>query len=107
MPNWKEGDKVRVIEREVTEEDRKTNRYFPHMAGLTGVVQNVYSTDQIAVNVDMSSVSKVTKDVQKVATERMRANINEAQRRDLTAEELNFVAHYVILVRSDDIEKAS
>ena len=43
MSTWKEGDRVRIKTRPVTEEDRKTNRYFDHMAGLVGTVQNIYS----------------------------------------------------------------
>jgi hypothetical protein len=111
MPNWKEGDIVRVIQRPVTEEDRKTNRYFDHMAGLVGTVQNVYSNEEIAIKTDPPSLTDVTAKVHKAATQRMREkflnNVSEEQKKLLTSEELNFNVNYVLLVRSNDLEKIS
>ena len=63
MSNWKEGDRVRVVTREVTAEDRNANRYFSHMAGVVGTVQNVYGKDEIAIKVDPSSLSPISADV--------------------------------------------
>lgn len=110
MPNWKEGDRVRVVTRPVTEDDREANRYFEHMAGLVGIVQNTYAKDEIAVKVDPESLTKITASVHKESTKRMREkflnSVSEEQKRQLTAEELNFDAHYMLLCRSDDLEKA-
>jgi len=61
-----------VVTRPVTDEDRKKNRYFPHMAGLIGTVQNVYDGGVIAVRIDETTLSDVTRDVHKRSTERMR-----------------------------------
>jgi hypothetical protein len=109
MPNWKEGDHVRVVNRPVTEEDRRKNRYFEHMAGLTGTIQSTYSAEEIAIRVDPDALKDVTKEVHKVSVNRMRENfvskVSEEQKKQLTAEELNFDAHFVILVRSADLEK--
>jgi ribosomal protein L21E len=108
MPSWKEGDRVRVVSRPVTDEDRKKNRYFEHMAGLTGTVQNVYGVEEIAVKIDISSVSNVSRQVHKTAVDRMRekflSNISEEQKKQLTPEELNFSAHYMLLVRGEDLQ---
>jgi hypothetical protein len=108
MPKWKEGDRVRVKNRPVTEEDRRTNRYYEHMAGLVGSVQNVYSDEEVAIRVDPDSLSDVTRDVHATATQRMRDKflnaISEEQRKQLTKEELNFDANYVLLVRTQDLE---
>ncbi len=102
---------MRVLTRPVTDEDRKANRYFDHMAGLVGTVQNVYTPEQVAIKVDLDSLSKISKAVHKVANERMREKFNtsstEEQRKQLTSEELNFTANFVLLVRGDDLEKAS
>ena len=109
MATWKEGDRVRIVTRPVTEDDRKLNRYFEHMAGLIGTVQNIYSTSEIAVKIDEDCMSKVTADVQKESTSRMRAkflsNVPEEQKKQLTKEELEFNAHYVQLVQTSDLEK--
>jgi len=111
MPTWKEGDRVRIVKRAVSEEDRKANRYYDHMAGLVGTVQNVYNDSEIAVKIDVDCMSKISADVQKEATLRMRekflSNVSEEQKKQLTKEELEFDAHYVQLVQSSDLEKAS
>src|SRR5476649_932474 len=103
MAQWKEGDKVQVIAREVTDEDRKKNRYFEHMAGLSGTVQNVYSDAEVAVRIDPSSMSKVTLDVHTKSTQRMKDKfldgLPQEQKRNLTEEELDFKAQYVVLVQ--------
>lgn len=110
MPNWKEGDRVRVVTRPVTDADRDTHSYYEHMAGLVGVVQNTYTKEEIAVKVDPDSLTKITASVHKESTKRMREkflnSVSEEQKKQLTSEELNFDAHYVLLCRSDDLEKA-
>ncbi len=110
MPKWKEGDRVRVVTRAVTEEDRKKSRYFEHMGGLIGVVQHAYSEAEIAISVEPSSMSKITGDVHKTATTRMRdkflGSISEEQKKQLTKEELDFDAHYVLLLQESDLEAA-
>lgn len=110
MPNWKEGERVRIVDRPVTDEDRKKNRYFDHMANLTGTIQNLYSAEEIAVRVDPDAMSSVTASVHGQAVRRMRekfiSSVSEEQRKQLTNEELNFDAHYVLLVRAADIEPA-
>jgi hypothetical protein len=109
MPNWKEGDHVRVVSRAVTAEDRTKNRYFEHMANLSGIIQSIYNSEEIAIRVDPEAMPAVTKEVHKVSVARMRANfvahVSEEQKKLLTPEELNFDAHYVLLVRAADLEK--
>jgi hypothetical protein len=110
MAKWKEGDRVRVIAREVTEEDRKSNRYYEHLAGLVGDVEYLYEGDVIGVKIDPATLSDVTKAVHKEASQRMRekflSSIGEEQRKTLTAEELNFKVNYSVLVNAADLEKA-
>lgn len=105
-----EGDRVKIITREVTEEDKKTNRYYDHMAGLTGTVQNIYGEHEIAVQVDVDTLSKVSRSVHTEATLRMRNKLFEAlsevQRKELTKEELEFDTHFMLLCDSADLVKA-
>lgn len=107
MAVLKEGDSVRIVTREVSDDDRKKNRYFAHMAGMTGTIQNLYD-EEVAVRVDVSGLTAVTKDVHQQATLRMRerfvSNISEEQKKALTKEELDFDVHYVLLVNKNDIE---
>ena len=101
---------MRVATRKVTEDDRKKNRYYEHMAGLTGTVQSVYGEDEISVKIDPSSMGDVVREVQGTAGQRMRDKflgaISEEQKKALTKEELEFEPHYVLLVQSSDLEKA-
>ncbi len=106
MPSFKEGDRVRVVTRDVTEEDRKKSVYFDHMAGLTGTVQNVYGPTEVAVKIDTEALGRITKEVHKTATERMREkSITEELKKQLTPEEVNFDSHYILLVQGADLEK--
>jgi hypothetical protein len=110
MPKWNEGDSVRVITRTVTDEDRKKNRYFEHMAGLSGTIENVYGEAEIAVRINPESMSKITRDVHNMATQRMKDKfldgLPQEQKRNLTEEELDFKAQYVLLVQASDLEAA-
>lgn len=110
MPSWKEGDRVRVVSRPATADDRKSGRYFEHMAGLVGTVQAVYSPDEVAVKVDPECLGEVTADVHSKAVQRMRdkflSSIGDEQKKTLTKEELAFTAHFVLLVRERDLEPA-
>jgi hypothetical protein len=101
----KEGDRVRVVRREVTAEDRKANRYFEHMAGLVGEVQSVYGPEEVAVRVDEDTLAHVARSVRDEVVRRMRIKIPEEQKNSLPPERLNFSANYVLLVRADDLEK--
>ncbi len=109
MSRVKEGDRVRIVKRELTDQDRKVYGFFDHMQGLTGTVENVYSKDEVAVKIDLAVLSKIPADVHKEATKRMRErfveNVGEEARKQLSKEELDFVPHYVLLVRTDDLEK--
>ena len=109
MATWKEGDRVRVIRRAVTDEDRRKSRYFEHMADLTGTVQQAYNAEEVAIRVDPDSMTSVTSDVVRTATLRMRekfvSGVSEEQRKQLTKEEMDFDANYVLLVRAADLEK--
>ena len=110
MPQLKVGEKVRVVTRKVTVEDRAKSRYFEHMAGTSGEIQSVYDDGTVALQVDPASLNEVARGVHKTATLKMRekfANgISEEQRKALTKEELEFDTHYVLLVRTEDVEKA-
>lgn len=109
MSKVKEGDRVRIVTRELTEQDKKVYGFFAHMQGLTGVVENVYGKDEVAVKIDLDCLPKIPASVHKDATiklrERFAENVSEEARRQLTKDELDFVPHYMVLVRQDDLEK--
>lgn len=106
---FEKGNKVQIIERDVTEEDKKSGRYYSHMSGLRGTIQNIYSEDEVAVKVDIDSLDKIIAGVHKEASMRMRQKflgaISEEQKSMLSSEELNFTPHYMLLVKSSDLQK--
>ncbi|MFZ4507840.1 MAG: hypothetical protein ACOYON_09120 [Fimbriimonas sp.] len=110
MATWSEGDRVRVVERAVTDDDRKKQNYYAHMAGLTGLVQNVYGEDEVSVRIEPVTLGAITADVHRTATTRMRekllGSLSEEQKKGLTPEELQFDANFVLLVKAADLEKA-
>ena len=110
MASWKVGQKVQVVTRKVTAEDRTKSRYFEHMAGVRGEIQSVYEDKTVAIQVDTASLSEIPRGVHQTATLKMRdkfsRGIPEEQRKALTKEELEFDTHYVLLVRDEDIVKA-
>lgn len=109
MATVKEGDRVRIVTRPTTAQDREAYKFFEHMHGLTGTVANVYGQEEIAVNIDIDSLTDIPKDVHRVATQRMqdafKENSTENQRKLLTTEEMKFVPNYVLLLRETDLEK--
>ncbi|MBX3112462.1 MAG: hypothetical protein KF857_10675 [Fimbriimonadaceae bacterium] len=108
MAKVKEGDSVRVT----GEKDGSGNlseKLFPHLVGLTGTVSNHYNTDEVAVQVDLDSLSPAMRQVHSEATERLRTkfleSVGEEAKKHLTKEELEFTPHYVLLVGESDLEK--
>lgn len=109
MAKLKEGERVRVLSKDLSDEQRAMLGFFTHMEGLTGTVENWYSATEIAVKVDLESLGKIPLEVHQTATDRMRAkfldSVGEEQKKLLSKEELDFVPNYVILVREEDLEK--
>lgn len=108
MPKWKEGERAKIVTRPVTEEDRKKNAYYDHMAGLTGVIQNAYADNTYALMVDSQALTGINKQIHKDATTHLRKRFDptEAQRKLLSSEELDFDIHFMLLVQEADLEKA-
>jgi len=105
----KVGDSVRVLNRPLTEQDSTVHSFFQHMQGLTGVVENVYTKDEVAIKIDLECLPAIQAGVHKAATVRMREkfadSVGEEGRKGLEKHELDFVPHYMLLVREADLEK--
>lgn len=105
----KPGDRVKIVKRQVTKEDRESSTYFAHLAGLTGTVQNVYSDDEIAVQIDPGAFPPLLQELHAEAVRRMQAkfldSLSEEQRNKLSEEEKKFHANFVVLVGAKDLER--
>ena len=124
MAAYKSGDRVRIIYNEATrqavkdapkvkEKDKDLFTIplvYPYMDGLLGTVANVYSKDEVSVELDLETLTPVIKDVHTKSTVRIRAKFtdqaSEEAKRKLTDEELNFTPHFVVLVSEADLQKA-
>ena len=110
MSNVKEGDRVRVVTREQTEDDAKTNTYFPFYGGLTGSVSKVYSPTEVSIEVEPESLTREVRKRHEEVRDQMKTKwldgLSEEGRAKLTEREKDFLLRYVILVKMDDLEKA-
>jgi len=110
MAKVKAGDRVRIARREPTDEDGKTGLYYAHFGGLTGTVQKVYSTQEVAVEVDPESLTREIRKRHEDVRDQMKTKwlegLSEEGRSRLTEREKDFNLRYVVLVSMADLERA-
>lgn len=110
MADPRQGDRVRIKAREQTEDDIKSQLYYPHYGGMTGTIQKVYSKAEVAVAVEMESVSREIRkrhdDVRDQMKTKWLDGLSEEGRNRLTEREKDFNLRYVVLVAMSDLEKA-
>jgi hypothetical protein len=110
MSKVKEGDRVRVITREQSEDDTKTNLYFNFYGGLTGTVAKIYNDNEVAIEIEPESLTKDVRkrhdDVRDQMKTKWLDGLSEEGRSKLTEREKDFNLRYRILVRMGDLEKA-
>ncbi len=111
MANVNEGDRVRIASREQTEDDEKSGMYYNHYAGLTGVVQKVYSKQEVSVDVELESLTREIRKRHEEVRDQMKTKwldgLSEEGRGKLTEREKDFTLRYVILVAMSDLEKVA
>ena len=105
----KEGDKVRVADREATAEDAKSGLFQNHFRGLTGVIQKVYAaTNEVAVEVDQSTLSEPIATRHLEMQEQMKSKwldgLSDEARNRLTPKERDFSLRYSVLVSLNDLK---
>ena len=110
MVDVKDGDRVRLVSREQSEEDVKTQMYFPFYGGLVGIVQKAYGKGEVAVEIDQESLTKEIRKRHEDVRDQMKTKwlegLSEEGRAKLTDREKDFNLRYVILVSMADLEKA-
>jgi hypothetical protein len=110
MPAFKEGDRVRIVTREQTEEDAKSNAYFSYYGGLTGSVLKVYNKQEVSVEIEQDSLTREVRKRHEDVRDQMKTKwldgLSEEGRNRLTEREKDFNLRYVVLVGMDDLEKA-
>ena len=105
---FKEGDCVRIVEREATPADAKNEAFYPYFCGLVGTVDRVYGKE-ICVKVDLEALPKDALkrhlNIQESIKRKWLDNVSGEVRHRLTPEEKRFELAYTILVQSGDLEK--
>jgi ribosomal protein L21E len=104
---FKEGDRVQIVDREATADDVKSGLFYNHFRGLTGTVQKVYATKEVAVEIEAESLAEAVAqrhlDVQEQMKSRWLDGLSEEGRNRLTDREKDFRLRYTLLVALQDI----
>jgi len=107
---FKEGDFVKIIDREILPIDTKNGTYYPFYRGLVGVVDRVYDDKEVCINVDTNSlpadVLKRHTEIQDAIKKKWLNNLSNEARNRLSAEDKQFTLAYTLLVQINDLEKA-
>ena len=105
----KEGEYVKIVEREVTPADVKGGSFYPYFCGIAGTVDRVYD-QEVCLKVDLETlpqdVLKRHLDIQESIKRKWLNGLSGEARNRLTPAEKQFQLSYTILVQSSDLEKA-
>ena len=105
---FKEGDYVKIIERDVTSTDLKNGTFYPYFRGLAGVVDRIYDKE-ICIRVDPETmpedVLKRHLDIQESVRQKWLNGLSGEARNRLAPADKQFELAYTILVQSTDLEK--
>lgn len=103
------GDTVRIVDRAQGPADIKSNLYYPHYAGLTGVIGKVYPDNTVSVTVDLVSLPAAIRSRHESSAQAMRQKwldgLSDEARNRLTAAEKKLSLRYAILVSIDDLAR--
>ena len=106
---FKEGDRVRVADREATAEDAKSGMFHNHFRGLTGTIQKLYSaTNEVVVIVDQDKLQEgiATRhlEMQEQMKNKWLDGLSDEARNRLTPKEREFNLRYTVLVSLSDLK---
>lgn len=108
---FNEGERVEIVDREANAEDVKSGLFYNFFRGLTGTVQKVYSTDEIAVEIEQESLSDAVAtrhiEVQETMKAKWLDGLSEEAKNRLTDKERDFKLRYTLLVHVKDLKAPS
>src|ERR1043166_1985376 len=104
--SFQEGDRVQIVDRPTTADDEKSGLYYPYFRGLTGTIQKIYATQEVAVEVETESLTETIAhrhlDVQENMKSKWLDGLSEEARNRLNEKERNFQLRYTVLVALKD-----
>jgi hypothetical protein len=105
--SFQEGDRVQVVDRAATSEDEKTGLFYSHFRGLTGTIQKIYASQEVAVEVETESLTENVAhrhhDVQETMKTKWLDGLSDEARNRLSERERDFRLRYTILVALKDL----
>lgn len=108
---FNEGERVEIVDREANADDVKSGLFYNHFRGLTGTVQKIYSTLEIAVEIEQESLMEAVAarhiDVQETMKAKWLDGLSEEAKSRLTDKERDFRLHYTLLVHARDLKAPS
>ena len=108
---FNEGERVEIVDREANADDVKSGLFYNHFRGLTGTVQKIYSTLEIAVEIEQESLTEAVAtrhiDVQETMKAKWLDGLSEEAKNRLTDKERDFRLHYTLLVHARDLKAPS
>jgi hypothetical protein len=107
MAEFKVGDPVQVVMREVTGEDVKSSLYFTYFGGLIGKVDRIYDDGTVCVDIDLDSLTHEARkrhlDTQEAERKRWLESLSGEARNRLTEDQKKLKISYKILVSKKDL----
>lgn len=105
----KEGDYVKIIDREPVPADVKNKTFYQYFCGLAGTVDKIYDTE-ICLKVDLDTLPEDILQrhisIQESIKRKWLNGLSGEARNRLTPEEKKFELAYTLLVQLTDVEKA-
>jgi hypothetical protein len=102
----KEGDRVRIVDREATADDVKSGLFYNHFRNLSGTIQKIYG-EEAAIEIETTSlaegIARRHEDVQEQMKSKWLDGLSEEARNRLTDQERDFRLRYTILVATKDL----
>lgn len=104
---FKEGDRVQIVDREANADDVKSGLFYNHYRGLTGIVQKIYASNEVAVEIEQESLPEAVahrhEDVQEQMKTKWLDGLSEEARNRLSDKEKDFRLRYTVLVTLSDL----
>ncbi len=105
---FKDGDRVKITEREAGNPDPKALTYYPFYANLSGKIIKAYDDGTIALDVDRGSLPEDIRLRHEASETNMRekwlGGLGEEERDRLSEKHKNFSLRYTLLVSANDAE---
>ena len=109
MASFKNGDRVRILDRPASANDIKSGLFFNHYRNLSGAVQKAYKSGEIAISVEPDCLPKDIWNRHTQVRDQMRRRwiegLTDEGRRRLTPDQKTFDLRYVVLVAASDLQK--